>query len=226
MRLIKNVKANWWDHLINLVVVFLGVTIAFQMGNWKENRERKQLEMDFCINLIADLEEDIKVLNYLNDTMPRYIYHSQQLANSIYRQDFNNDSTIDRIFKLYEQTYFLPNQTTYQSYSNAGMLDVLKNTEIRKSITLYYESSNSFIERIEKASEDFRTLQFLPFLMNNVKYAGFRKLTSHDFLKDHLFINLLNGKISLDNGKLSAYHQALEYAQKLKNDLELYVNSK
>jgi hypothetical protein len=226
MRLIKNVKANWWDHLINLVVVFLGVTIAFQMGNWKENRERRQLEKDFCINLIADLEEDIKVLNYLNDTMPSYIYHSQQLAYSIYRQDFNNDSTIYRIFKLYEQTYFLPNQTTYQSYSNAGMLDVLRNTEIRKSITLYYESSNSFIERIEKAAEDFRTLQFLPYLMNNVKYAGFRKLAEHDFLKDHLFTNLLNGKISLDTGKLSAYQQALEYAQKLKNDLELYVNSK
>lgn len=223
MRLIKNVKANWWDHIINLVVVFLGVTIAFQLGNWKEIREQKQLEKDFCINMIADLESDLDGLKMAKDTIPFLVKGFNQILQTGYSKNFQDSSLMKNVYLLYHQMYFLPHPVTYTSYVNAGKIDIIKDLDLKRSITNYYEIYLGFVERMEKGAEDYRSIQFLPYVMKNVRYAGQDRLADFAFFQDPYFYNLLIGRIRLEEGKLYAYEMALMHAETLKEQLETYL---
>lgn len=223
MRLIKNVNANWWDHLINLVVVFLGVTIAFQMGNWKENRVQKQLEKDFCTNMIADLESDMNGLKMGRDTIPKLMLAFDHILQTSYTQNFKDTSLINSVYLLYHQMYFLPQPVTYTSYLNSGRLDIIKNPELKREITKYYEIYLGFVERMEKGAENYRSTQFLPYVMKNVRYSSQSSLADYEFLEDPYFVNLLIGRKHIEQGKLYAFEMALEHAKELKKALEIYL---
>lgn len=61
-------KINWKNHFIELLVVIIGISIAFSLNNWKESSKDKKPEKRYLQNLLSGLERYTKQLTRLRDT--------------------------------------------------------------------------------------------------------------------------------------------------------------
>ena len=58
-------KISWRDQLINLLVVIIGISAAFQLDNWREGRKQRRNEKVYLENLINELDIDLNELDTL-----------------------------------------------------------------------------------------------------------------------------------------------------------------
>ena len=126
---------HWGDKLIDILVVVLGITIAFALNNWRENRQNATLEQQYLSNLKEDLVKDSITLDYsINyaDELFSSIGRIQRLANrssnadsiAIYLQDVGNDNLL--IFK--------PEDYSYNTLQQTGSITIIVNDSIPKSL--------------------------------------------------------------------------------------------
>lgn len=52
------VNIQWADKLIDLLVVIVGITIAFSLNNWNNNRRDNKLKTTYLSSLHNDLKKD------------------------------------------------------------------------------------------------------------------------------------------------------------------------
>jgi hypothetical protein len=55
----NKVKIEWTNHIIELVVVSIGITAAFALNNWNEGKKEKQQEKNYIANLLEETNFNI-----------------------------------------------------------------------------------------------------------------------------------------------------------------------
>jgi hypothetical protein len=90
----KNIKIDWKVHIIDLIVVIVGVTIAFALTNYQEVSKEKDLQKTYLQSLANDLEVDVKNLEEQLDTSRTFKQHTDGLVRAIFSQNLENDSVI------------------------------------------------------------------------------------------------------------------------------------
>jgi hypothetical protein len=58
-------KIEWKNHFVELVVVFVGITLAFILNNWRESYKDKNLEKKYLASFYSDISTDINSLDSL-----------------------------------------------------------------------------------------------------------------------------------------------------------------
>ena len=56
----KNI--NWPNHIIELIIIVLGILVALGINNWNEDRKDKIVEYQYYRDLLVDLKQDTAVL--------------------------------------------------------------------------------------------------------------------------------------------------------------------
>lgn len=51
-------KINWKNYFIELIVVFIGITAAFLLNNWREDYESDELESKYINSIKNDVIQD------------------------------------------------------------------------------------------------------------------------------------------------------------------------
>ena len=67
--LIRNIgehvrKQDWFSVSIEIIVVIVGLFMAFQLGRWWEQRDDRQQEQQYIQRLVTEVETDIKAITY------------------------------------------------------------------------------------------------------------------------------------------------------------------
>jgi len=156
---------NWKDHLINFIVVIVGVTIAFQLSNRKEKSDQRQLERNSLESIVLDLDDDIYHLEQSTDTIKILKSRLEYFVANLYQKKVNRDSLIDLISIQYVQSPFIPRDNTYQSLLTSGKLDVIDDFELRKQLTQLYHGYYQSIKLIDQLSAQQKNELILPYLM-------------------------------------------------------------
>ena len=205
---------QWKDHLINFIVVVVGVTLAFYLSNRKASSDQKELELSSLRSMVSDLKSDIAVLIESTDTLQVMKDHLQQTVNTIMLGQ-SPDNLGKSIGILYVQLPFIPNDNTYQSLVTSGKLDVLTDFEMRKQITDLYHNHYQTIKIIDELSSAQKNTLVFPYLMNlnplDIKTVNIKEAA---FINTNLFtLYYLTQKLDYDK-------KALEKAIKLKESIE------
>lgn len=58
-------KINWTDHIVNLFVVILGISIVFWLNSWAESNRAEKLEDQYPEGIIKDIEHDMDQMDML-----------------------------------------------------------------------------------------------------------------------------------------------------------------
>jgi hypothetical protein len=211
-------KINWLDHLVNLIVVVTGITLAFTLNSWKDNKQRDKIESDYLSSLIKDLDLDIIELDTLIDQ------DKIQLITLGYFFKINETSTLnDSVNLAFSQlgsfNSFEGQNVTYESLKYSGKMESLWELDMRIKILENYHSSYNAINSIEEYYQKNYDNNILPLFIDEL---------SSDYSTEQLRTTILGPRfkqivglhISFLKQKITAYVDAHKTSMQLKSDLE------
>lgn len=212
-------KINWLDHLVNLVVVITGISIAFAMNNWKDSKSKNSLKDTYIEAMSDELTADINDLDSLlkNDSIRYKALIRLFFIDSI---DLPTDSVNWAISQLASYDSFDAHNITFESLKSSGKFDVINDVKIRLSIMEYYHNSYKGITIIEDYTRNSFDNNIIPFIMEEL---GVRFNADLEKLKKPKFNNMVGLHLSFISQKIDAYKQGKEKALVVKKELnQLY----
>jgi hypothetical protein len=158
MKFKPNFKFNWKYALGEIVLIFIGISLAMGFDNWSQNkREREQLEgylETIRKNVVSDTAS-------IAETDSRYkSFHELALnhLNMAIHDEYSEETLLGSLQILAEQ-YVVIDQSGFEALKSSGFIKDLQGTTLEDALFAYYtsyskalleeNSLNNFIENME-----------------------------------------------------------------------------
>lgn len=145
-----------------IVLVVIGILIALQVGDWKQQRTDRRLEKEYLERLNIDIEKDLQIVNFIIETL------ESKEASLIKVRAYVDDPTIildDSIMINLKRSFILgaelPNARltgTFQELISTGNLRLIQSTDLRNGIVNFYSGWQHRYDRIEKFQTEYIAL--------------------------------------------------------------------
>jgi hypothetical protein len=133
-------KIDWKNHLIELIVVFIGITLAFMLNNWREHTKDKKLESQYLSSFYEEIVFANGKLDTIINTNKEKMTYLARMIESLQKDILPVDSTIAVIAQMAQISLFIPKVNTYESIKNSGNFNLIDDYDIRSKLIEYYES--------------------------------------------------------------------------------------
>lgn len=200
MKLFKNLRQNNINngnlrrYLLyafgEILLVMIGISLAFQVSNWDDNRIKKNAEIRFYENIKEQIIDDKELIagqrHYNNRHMVQYKY-----ANEII--EANDRSKLDTlgiiVRNLTNYSDFDKEGNIYETMVNSGQIKLLQNHEIVNGIRELEELYN-YMNRMENIHYD-AMMQHVVLALNPVIAFATNEIKKPDAVFTYEFQNLL-----------------------------------
>jgi len=212
-------RINWVDLITNkafdLVMLVIGVSIAFQVDNWKVDSEHRALERFYKERLLADINADIVEMTEIKHELES----DRKILNG-YLPHMNNlpaDSLLSPLIAIMSLETFTTSGNTYQTVIASTGLNAFSDRDLIEGLTEYYSSYTS-IRRFESV---YTTLilelnnHFVEHLIYDQRVITNKTVVSMPATRNFLMLAGLQLNDGVEN-----YEEALERATALKNMLQ------
>lgn len=140
-RLNKNLKEqNWFAVLLEIVIVVIGLLIAFQIDRWYEQAQENKREVSYLERLNENLSGDLRDMN-LNLEFYGKVFDYGQLALAFGEGD-NPDATnwevLVALFHSSQIWELISSPSTYEELKSAGELSLIRSITLRNDMVYYY----------------------------------------------------------------------------------------
>ncbi len=178
---------NWKDHLVNLVVVILGISIAFYLEGWREDRQNLKLEIKYLNDLSVDLAYDEAML----DTLLMVDSINMKKMKAILDHSANGTRMeFDGVFlDLVYYVPFTPKTVTYQTIVNSGKLEVISAYEVQNSIVFLYNQLYGGIGKWDGYISDHIDNYVKPYTIDGIRIESDK--ISATLLRNKSYINAI-----------------------------------
>jgi len=143
-RVMQHVREqNWFAVGIDFVIVVVGVFIGIQVANWNEARLEDQRARDFLVRLSGDLGQELVSIDQRLDYVGRSIDYGEQAlawAENGTLADGSAWQTVVAFFQASRILPYSPVDITYQEMRSAGELSLIRDADLRASLTEYFVS--------------------------------------------------------------------------------------
>ena len=199
---------DWKSKLIDLLIVIIGITIAFQLNNLNEyNKSNAQDRVylrsfyeenrDNESNLSRALEFAIKTKNDI-DTL-------KQILLSKNYEDYRIKNLSASMMALSD---FHPSLVTMESITESGEFKLISDLEYREKLIDTYNSYQTTTQ-LESILSDYVNQYVTPFFFRNIRFSDFTSL-HNNFIENPEFENIVIGYDALLTQKLKGYEENLE----------------
>jgi len=147
----KKPKGVQWRELLanktfDLLIVILGVSIAFQLNNWKLGNDQRSLERFYKESLLVDLNADIAEIN---ENMSELTRDRNIVESYLGRMEtLPADSLLKPLLAIMSFETFGGNRNTYETLVASTGLNTFSEPGIVEKLTDYY-STYTAIRRLE-----------------------------------------------------------------------------
>jgi hypothetical protein len=205
-----------------IFLVIIGILLALQINNLKEEQAESQLEFEILAELYQNLQFDLEEL--------RSDYSGWEFCNTSCRfmldyldtKSFPNEQFFKEASLLRVAAHFDPNKSGYTLLTSKGV-ELIENDSLRKSISVLYETKYPYFNKYEKERVQFRLLYVTPIVQKyftrivipQSAYLGEYWISPQDYQQlrnDDSFYKILNAII---------YENDL--MQKISKNLENYI---
>jgi len=181
-------KINWKYALGEIIIVIIGITIAFSLNNWKEESKNRRLKKQYLESLQIDIEKEIEQLKRNDSSIVQRIDKIGKILNFVNKKEGEASQTVGHVFEVANVVSFNPENSTYQTMINSGDMKLLNNFQLRRKIEEHYNSHSSTLKdygRLEAISKKY----VADFFIYEMDYGKIRK-GDFTFLKKPLFKNI------------------------------------
>lgn len=215
---LKIKKYDWQKLLLELVVVFLGVTAGFLLNNWQNQKQTSSLENKYLNGFLQDANANISELNnavkadslWLHNVKPKLL----DLRNGKLKPDSANG-----LFKMIVNISKADIKTgTYDAIVSSGNMNIISNYVIKKQI-VDYSSSISGTRYIEDYFYQYFNEFVMPFVFSNYNILK-GAFDNPGIIKTTKFSNVVTGYYSMVQQRLASYKKLLDDSLKLRDKLK------
>ncbi len=160
---------NWKKYFLELLSIFLAVTMAFALNKWNEDRKEARSEIKILKEISNGLKSDLVDLNENIGGHKMGVKSVEYFKKVVLQKEVSPDSAIPFYYYLLRDFVSIQNKSGYESLKSIG-LDLITNDSLRLSIISVYDFH---FEIIEKFEESYSELQF-----NNNYYHPINKILS------------------------------------------------
>ena len=188
-------KTNWKKYLFEVLSIFIGISLAFGLNKWNEDRRDAHSESKILSEMGHGLKLD------LTDINQNLMGHRQGIEScDFFRQLINNetvpkDSLNFEYFILWRDFISIQNKTGYESLKSKG-LELIQNDSLRFDIVELYDFHFEILEKLE---EEYSEMQY-----NKIYFHPM-----NDLLAEYMVFN--------DKGELTEIKQPIRLSKKDKN---------
>jgi len=200
-----------------IVLVVIGILIALQVNNWKENRAKIKEQNVILANLNLELNNNLKNLNTAIEFSETYINSSENLLlsmNNLTTSNFKGER-LDSLLSNFGYSKWKRSNLNIKSLESSGSLNSVENNELKKLI-YDWMSQIEDLEILEKRS-DYAFQYYIDYIKKNgswreidkymlARVKGSQLLPSNDHLLMSLeFENCVNDLNIFESHKSNMY---------------------
>ncbi len=197
-----------------ILLVMIGISLAFQLSNWDNNRIKKKAEIRFYENIKEQIIDDKELIEgqigYNNHYTPQFKYASEII-------EANDRSKMDTlgiiISKLSKYSDFDKEGNIYETMVNSGDVKLLKNIEIVNGIRELEEIYN-YVNRMENIHYDAMMNSVLPTIGSVLKFTS-NEIKNPDVVFNYEFQNLIVILLFIMEEKDHTYNKALNEIERV-----------
>ncbi len=214
-------KSFFINKAFDLLIVVVGVTIAFQLGSLKERRDQKRLQLFYMESLVNDLDQDL--LQY-DENLRELLADQKEVYSCVARIEAKEDVRDSLglvVFNILSYKTFEGNRNTYSTILSGNGLSIIEDPIIRNSMLEYYRLYAS-IERFESNYTN-HVSRIHDYFSLYIDYNNAQNIPRTDILQNIRTKNLLTiSAVQLQNG-IWRYEESIEKAKMLKDRIHSYL---
>lgn len=171
--------------LLELIVVFLGVTAGFLLNNWREGKVEHKLAERYIESFRTDIQQNNQIVDSTLTSDSLWVKETAYLIEEMIERNMEIDSPGKYLQPITEFSRLYVNTGTYEDMKSSGNLKLIKDFEVRKALINYYLE-------IEEAS-----------LLDDYFYDIFTNILTPHLMAEYNFITgqMFNEK-SFNKGKI------------------------
>ena len=204
-----NLKRYLFYAIGEILLVMIGISLAFQLDNWNENRLKKNNEITYYQNIRDQLADDkaliLRQVHFNDRFMAQFNY-----VNKILRA--NDRSKMDTlgplVRNLTQYSDFDKKGNIYETLVNSGEIQLLRNHTIVSSIR-ELEEKYTYVNRMENIHYD-AIMNHASIITNDIVKFSDASVQKPDLLYSYQFQNLVLSLIHIMVEKDKVYHEALD----------------
>lgn len=213
------IKTNWKKLILELIVVFLGVTMGFVMNNWASNNRKEAMEIEYKKLLVEDLKANVKetVSSIKSDSI--WLIKTERLLRHL---DTVPSAIIDSLPTIYEgittADILSIQKSTYESLKNSGDMNLITDVSLRTNLIRYYSATAFKVEFSQQYLYNFLNNQTSPLLIQSMDRLTGEFIEPEKHARTYLnhFITVYKGKVAL----IRNYYDLLGHSEYLIETLE------
>jgi hypothetical protein len=162
-------KINWKNHFIELIIVIIGISVAFWLNNLASESRERELEASFISDLRLDLKKDSSKLEFSLKNNDRKI-EALSVGLSLIQTDTQHiysDSLFSSMLQIGNYNFFVPENLTITSLLQSGDFKMIRSTELKKELLRLqkiYEQIDWSQKQLLQALDD----NYFPLILNKV----------------------------------------------------------
>lgn len=213
----SNVNIDWQSKIIDLLIVIVGITIAFKLNTWNESRKTDSKSQNYLENFQeennANLANLVSALEF-SELIEEDIDSLQQILLSKNYTDKRIETLSSSMMGL---ASFNPSTTTMENIMASGEFELIKNIELRKNIISTYNAYKT-TKQLEQLLTDYVNTYLTPYFIDNVRFKDFSSIHSN-YIEDPKFENMIIGYGVLLDQQIKGYQNNLEKVKQLNEKL-------
>ncbi len=218
MKLFKDIRqslikeGNFKRYLLyavgEILLVMIGISLAFQLDNWNDDRIKQISEFKYYENIRVQIADDKELLQMLKDFNNGYMAEFNYAYEIIEANDRSKLDTLGLIIRnLTQNSDFDRQGNIYETMVNSGEIKLLRNQDIVNGIRKL-EEKYLYANRMEDIQADaimFHVVQAI----NPVINFRTAKIQKPDLIFNYELLNLFSQLVGLMQEKDKVYNEAL-----------------
>jgi len=203
----------WGRYILELFVVFLGVSTSFVLQNVRENNVERDMEMKYIEGFIEDVNENIDMLEEQISTDSSWIANNEYATSEVFNETLSLDSACSVFQGMATFSKFTQQNSTYSNIVNSGNLSLIKEYNLRQEIISFHKDLTD-IELLEDYFHNHSQTNFIPYLISHFDVFDKKLTDSKNYITTE-FKNLFGIHYSYSTQRLEEYRNLLEQAENL-----------
>lgn len=203
-----NLKRYLLYALGEILLVMIGISLAFQVNNWNDNRTKKASELRYYENIKEQIKDDKGLIleqMELNNGFGVQFNYANKILESNDRSKMDTLGLIAR--NLTQYTDFDRQGNIYETMVNSGEVKLLRNHQIINGLRLL-EEKYLYINRMENIHYDAMMKYVVPSITPVLRFSN-GTIVDPDKVYDFKFQNLVVSLLQIMNEKDKVYNEAL-----------------